>query len=127
MRGGRRILLVEDDQDLVSTLYDVLRDEGCVVFAASSGEAAISLCREQPAVAFVDLHIDGGVSAETLIAALRSSLPYGAKVYLLSAENDLAARAEELGADGYLEKPFTIDDLLALVDHPDAEAAASPL
>ena len=113
--GRRRILLVEDDSDLVMTLREVLECEGYEVLAAANGEAALRACGSHPSLALVDLHIDGQVTGPHLISALRDHLPLGARLCLLSAERDLPERARELGADGYLEKPFDIEQLLRLV------------
>ena len=45
---GHTILVVDDDADLRVTLSHLLRKDGHEVFEASSGEAAINLCREHP-------------------------------------------------------------------------------
>jgi CheY-like chemotaxis protein len=64
----------------------------------------------------VDLHLPGTLAGPALVAAVRERLPPFARLVLLSADRDLLTRARELGADGALEKPFDIDDLLRLLD-----------
>jgi DNA-binding response OmpR family regulator len=123
MRGRRRVLLIEDDRDLVSTLKTVLEEEGCVVVTARSGEEAMAAADAlAPSLIFMDLHIEGALRGPELLGALRSRLP-AARILLISGERDLADRARELGADGSLEKPFDIEALLRVVAaHPVDEA-----
>jgi two-component system KDP operon response regulator KdpE len=114
---SRRILLVEDDHDLVATLREVLGQEGYDVLTAPSGEAAVSVARQaHPELALVDLHIEGAVTGPELVASLRREMPQGARIHLLSGERDLSRRAREAGADGCLEKPFGVDALLAVIE-----------
>jgi CheY-like chemotaxis protein len=116
MTGSRRpILIVEDDVDLVACLRAVLEGDRRSVIAVGEGAAALAACEQVPLLALVDLHIPGELSGAELVAALRARLPGHAPIILLSAERDLALRARELGADGGLEKPFDIDDLLRIV------------
>lgn len=119
------ILLVEDDEDLVATMTEILADHGLEVAAAASGEAALALAARRPAtIAFVDLHLDGGLCPAEVFEGLRAALPAGARVYLLSGERGLEAHAQRLGADGFLEKPFGVDALLRVVAVAAPEALA---
>ena len=97
--GRRRVLLVEDDEDLVVCLQAVLEEEGYSVLAAPDGEAALEACRFAPTMAFVDLNIGGAPTGAELIAELRRRLPPGARLCLLSGERDLPRHARELGAE----------------------------
>jgi DNA-binding response OmpR family regulator len=115
MGSARPILIVEDDEDLVAVLRSVLEEDGYQVLSASDGAVALSACRERPVLALVDLHLPGELTGAQLVSALRFDLPADARLVLLSGERDVAARALELGADGALEKPFDIEELLRLV------------
>lgn len=124
--GSRPILIVEDDEDLIACLRAVLANERLPVLAVTDGASALAAAERQPLLAFVDLHMAGEPSGAALVAALRARLPPGTKLFLLSAERDLAKRARELGADGGLEKPFDIDDLLGIVHQAVREAEHEP-
>lgn len=119
---GRRILVVEDDVDLVDSLRAVLEDEGHQVLTAADGSAALAVCDEQPddllpSVALIDLNLGcAHLSGAPLLQALRDRLGGRTLLILLSGEADLAHRATQLGADGSLEKPFAIETLLDLLD-----------
>lgn len=116
MAGRSRILFVEDDRDLVACLQAVFDEDGWEVITASDGASAIEACRRQPTLAFIDLHIEGPLSGAALIQAMRRLLPPEARLYLLSGDRDLSQRAHELGADGWLEKPFDVEDLFEIVE-----------
>jgi len=109
------VLLVEDDEDLIACLRAVLEDERFSVVVVSDGASALEACSVDPLVALVDLHLPGEPSGPALVRGMRALLPPTTKVILLSAEHDLAAQAVKLGADGALEKPFELDQLLRLV------------
>ena len=112
-----RLLIVEDDEGLRETLAEVLVDDGHEVRMASDGEAALEAVRDwEPEVIVLDLmmpKMDGYA-----FRALQRNLPGGspAKVLILSAARDVEAAAAELGADGWLVKPFRLDDILSAVD-----------
>ena len=112
-----RLLIVEDDEGLRETLAEVLTDDGHEVRMASDGEAALEAVQDwEPEVIVLDLmmpKMDGYA-----FRALQRDLPAGssAKVLILSAARDVEAAAAELGADGWLVKPFRLDDILTAVD-----------
>jgi DNA-binding response OmpR family regulator len=115
--GARRpIVIVEDDEDLVACLTALLEEEGYPVVVTGDGAAALEACARDPALVLVDLHLPGPLSGAELVHALRERLDPAVRVLLLTGERDVPRRAEELGVDGFLEKPFDVDDLLRLVE-----------
>lgn len=108
-----RVLLVDDDVDLVSLLRDYLASDGFSVTVAHEGESALSLFATQPPdIAVVDVMMPGFSGIEVLrrIRA-RSSMP----VLMLTARGDDESRilGLELGADDYVAKPCTPRELSA--------------
>lgn len=112
-----RLLIVEDDEGLRETLAEVLTDDGHDVRMASDGEAALEAIRDwKPEVIVLDLmmpKMDGYA-----FRALQRDLPGGAppKILILSAARDVESAAAELDADGWLVKPFRLDEILSAVD-----------
>lgn len=109
-----RILLVEDEVELVGTLLTALKRERFVVDHAGS----LAMAREAASLHSYDLVLldrtlpDGdGLS---MVPILRGQSP-GLPIIVLSARGDVADRIEGLdeGADDYLAKPFSLDELLA--------------
>jgi two-component system KDP operon response regulator KdpE len=108
-----RILIADDDPQLVRALRITLAAHGYEVVAAPDGQAAIALAaKEHPDIVMVDLgmpRLDG----VRVIEALRgwTAVP----IIVVSGRTGSADKVEALdaGADDYVTKPFQIDELLA--------------
>jgi two-component system KDP operon response regulator KdpE len=108
-----RVLVVDDEPEIVRGLKVVLRDAGYAVEAASTkAEALASLATRPPEALVLDLVLpDGdGVSIAKEVRSW-SRLP----ILVLSAVGDerQKVRALDAGADDYVTKPFGTDELLA--------------
>ena len=110
-----RILLVEDDAVLRTTLTIALTSEGHHVLPAGDGRTAIQAVREdQPDVVVLDLGLPD-IDGTEVLAAVRagSSIP----VLILSARTDTVDKvgALDVGADDYVTKPFSVEELVARI------------
>jgi DNA-binding response OmpR family regulator len=122
-----RILLIEDDLDLGACLGVVLEEVGYLVTVATNGSDALAACRQAPALVLVDYYLPGEPSGADLVRALRDATSPSTRVLIMSAEREVQSRAEEAGADGYLEKPFDIDVLLRTVERQVGPEALQPV
>src|SRR5262245_55724370 len=110
-----RILVVDDEPNILGTVTSLLRARGYEVFSAMTGRAALeSLERDKPDLIVLDLGLPDmdGVDVCRHVREV-SSLP----VLVLSArgaEND-KVRALDIGADDYVTKPFGAEELLARI------------
>src|SRR5260370_1318648 len=111
-----QVLVVEDDPDILSSLAEVIREEGCEVATAANGYQALAeVSRQQPDLIFLDLMMPL-MNGWKFIEALRARLPAGRPpIVLLSAANNLAKQAELLGVRRFLQKPFDLADVARLV------------
>ncbi len=111
---GRRVLIVDDDNDFGAGLADLLTLEGCTVKLANSVDAALKLLESFPAeVALIDIRLGQG-SGIDLAARLQSGYPELLSVMMTAyAGIDTAVEALRQGAYDYLRKPFHSEDLLA--------------
>lgn len=114
-----KILLVDDDEELLSTVADMLSlKEGLQVQTARSGHDALQqLGREQPDLMLVDIRMPG-MNGWELVQAIRQRLPK-LKIIMLTgshSEDDVRS-AFERGVDGYLLKPVRANLLYALIDN----------
>jgi NtrC-family two-component system response regulator AlgB len=103
-----RVLIVDDEKNIRSTLTVCLEGLGCEVAGAASAEAALTLAeRARFDVVFLDLRL-GDDSGLDLIPALLAANP-GADVLVITAYAtiDTAVEAIRRGARDYLPKPFT--------------------
>jgi two-component system, chemotaxis family, chemotaxis protein CheY len=108
------VLVVDDDRAIVSTVQAVLVDEGYDVATAADGrEALVELQRELPSLVLLDMRMpvmDGWHFAEE-VKQQGLSVP----IVVMTAAQDARRWADEIGANGYVSKPFDIDDLLEAV------------
>ncbi|MCB2190896.1 MAG: response regulator [Deltaproteobacteria bacterium] len=111
-----RVLLIDDEKELVTTLCERLEIRDIDSDWATSGEQGLKMVRDQAYDwVVVDLKMPG-LSGYEAIQAIKLARPE-ARIILLtghSAPEDLD-RALEMGADLYLVKPVDIDDLIALM------------
>jgi two-component system, OmpR family, response regulator MprA len=113
--GVRRILVVDDDPLVATTIQRVLRPEGYEVEVALGGAAALDRARDRrPDLVVLDVMMPG-VDGLEVCRQLRadSALP----ILMLTARTGTADRVRGLdtGADDYLVKPFAYAELLARV------------
>lgn len=107
------ILLVDDDAPLRERLAFALRKRNFVVFPAADVQAARAVAEAQPLDrAIVDLRMPGA-SGLSLIAELRQ-LHRDIRILMLSAYGSIATAVEaiRLGADNFLQKPASVDEIL---------------
>ncbi|MGH7392906.1 MAG: response regulator transcription factor [Candidatus Rokuibacteriota bacterium] len=111
-----RILVVDDEPEIVRGLEDNLRYEGYQTFSAMDGEQALALAaREAPDLIVLDLMMPR-LSGWDVCRALRAR-GIDVPIIMLTARGEEADRVRglELGADDYLAKPFSLRELLARV------------
>jgi DNA-binding response OmpR family regulator len=129
----RRILLIEDDREISSTLSSVLDGAGYHVLTASNGIDGQRLIEaERPDLVITDMMMPrlGGFP----VLEFLKTLPNPPKVIMITANEGgrHKAYAEMLGVVDYLRKPFAMDVLLeavrkALEDVPETGSPAGPL
>ena len=108
-----RLLLLEDDDGIRTSLRLALEDEGYEVAEASRAEDALSLLRTNtPDLMLVDLML-GGMDGFTFIRRARPESD--APIIVISARSDTVdiVAALEAGADDYVTKPFVLNEVIA--------------
>jgi CheY-like chemotaxis protein len=109
-----RVLLVDDDEVLRTTLTGVLEQSGFAVTSAPNVVEALKRITSEPYDALLsDLHMPGAGDGLTVVSAMRHANP-SAVTLLLSAfpEMEAAAQAILLQADEILVKPMALDSLV---------------
>ncbi|MGH2915962.1 MAG: response regulator transcription factor [Solirubrobacteraceae bacterium] len=111
-----RVLVCDDEQQILRALRVILRDAGYEALPASSGEEALDVAAvARPSAAIIDLVLPD-IDGVTLCARLRewSDMP----LILLSAvgDEDAKVRALAAGADDYVTKPFGPRELIARLE-----------
>ncbi len=113
---GNKILLVDDDEQLRNSFYNLLSAEGYAVRAAASGEMALQMFGEEmPDVVIMDVRMSGmdGLATLKIFKQKEPRLP----VIIMTAYSttEAAIEATKLGAFDYILKPFDIPDVLELL------------
>jgi len=111
-----RVLLIEDDRNIVDLVRSNLVARGFSVVVSTDGSDALDLlAAHQPDMALVDLLLPRSDGFE-LCRQLRRESNLGIIVVSARWEETDKVRALNLGADDYLTKPFGIDELLARIN-----------
>jgi DNA-binding response OmpR family regulator len=115
-RQSVRVLVVEDDRPVRTSLEVILREEGYEVWASADASGVEQVLeRFRPDLAILDVRLGPGPDGYATARLLRShgDIP----IIMVTAADTVAERLEgfQAGADDYLVKPFSIAELLARV------------
>lgn len=113
----KTILIVDDEAGIRTSVRGVLADEGYRVLEAEDGRDALELiASEHPRLVILDIWMPGMDGIE-LLRHIRDSHP-GTPVIVISGHGNIetAVTATKLGAFDFIEKPFSLDGLLHVVD-----------
>lgn len=111
------VLIVDDDPRIRTMLVEVLALEGYPTETANDGQEALDILpRSGPRVVLLDLLMPN-VDGEGVVAALEQQPDERNRhhIILVSALNNLE-RYRNLHVDGRLAKPFTVDQLLSVIE-----------
>jgi two-component system phosphate regulon response regulator PhoB len=109
-----KILLIEDEIDLVEVTKSRLENSGYEILTVPSGEAALDLMKYSlPDLIILDLLLLG-MRGEEVCKKLKNDtrLKHIPVILFTASASDIAKLASEVGADDYLMKPFEPEDLL---------------
>ena len=110
-----RILIVDDEPNIIGTLSPLLRTRGYDVLSAMTGRAALDVVeRDAPDLVILDLGLPDMAGAEVCRLIRQSS---GTPILVLSARGAEGDKVQALdaGADDYVTKPFGAEELLARI------------
>ena len=114
--GAMRILIVDDEGELVSTLVERLEIRGIEAIGVTSGAEALELLRKDKFdVVLADVKMPG-IDGLKIIRHIKRDLP-GLEVVLLTGHGSAQSVEEgmRLGAFDYLTKPFSLDKLIPIL------------
>jgi DNA-binding response OmpR family regulator len=114
----RKIMLVDDEEQLVSIMASVLQDEGFAVKQMLSAEEALrEYASYSPDLVISDVKMDSmdGFAMFERVKSLQreKNVPF---IFLTGLDDRLGQqRANSLGASAYVSKPFDVDELVGMV------------
>ena len=112
-----RILIVDDEKNIVTSLQEILTDEGYDIVTAEDGLDALEMVQsEPPDLVLLDIWIPGMDGIEVL-QAIKTYHPE-IEVLVMSGHGtiDTAVKATKLGAYDFIEKPFSLNQLVMSVE-----------
>jgi two-component system phosphate regulon response regulator PhoB len=114
-----RLLIIEDEKDLLKVLEFNLRQAGHEVLTSARGRDGLQLAREhQPDLVLLDLMLPDIVGTEVCRSLKQDAQTRDVAVLMLTAKGEEVDRIVgfELGADDYVVKPFSVRELLLRID-----------
>ena len=117
-KNNKRILLVDDDNEIVESMRLALESRGYQILVARDGNQGLALAeREDPDLVILDMMMPKR-SGFLVLEKLRRTRPVPLRVIMITANEGSRhkAYAEMLGVDDYIRKPFAMDRLLDSVE-----------
>ncbi len=116
--ASKRILLVDDDAEIIEALRYALEAKGYEILIARDGNQGLAMAeREDPDLVILDMMMPKR-SGFLVLEKLRRTRPVPLRVIMITANEGSRhkAYAEMLGVDDYIRKPFAMDRLVDSVD-----------
>jgi len=117
-RDVKRVLLVDDDTEIVESMRTVLESRGYEILVARDGNQGLMMAeKDEPDLVVLDMMMPKR-SGFLVLEKLRRSRQVPMKVIMITANEGSRhkAYAEMLGVDDYIRKPFAMDRLLQSID-----------
>lgn len=117
---GKRVLLVDDDGDILTSMQAAFEPTGAVVETANNGNKAVELAeKSQPDLVILDMMLPGR-SGFLVLEKIKAKKPRNSKPYVIMITGNQGARhkmyAESLGVSEYFTKPVKMDKLISTAE-----------
>lgn len=126
--NGIKVMVIDDSKTIRRTAATLLEPTGCTVVTAEDGfDALARIVREKPDLIFIDVMMPRLDGYETC-SIIRSNAEYGdTPIVMLSSKSSFCdrARGDVVGANAYLTKPFSKDELLDAIGKFTGQEAAT--
>lgn len=113
---GKKVLIVDDDQDILSSIDLAMRAEGALTSTASDGQAAVTACADgEPDAVVLDMMLPRKSGFLVLERIKKQVAPPVVVMVTANLGKRHMAYAEDLGVDAYLTKPVPLQRLVDTV------------
>ena len=117
---GKRVLLVDDDNDILSSLQAAFEPTGAILESATNGNKAVELAEKNvPDVIILDMMLPGR-SGFLVLEKVKARKPRNAPPHIIMITGNPGARhkmyAESLGVSEYFTKPVKMDKLVTTAE-----------
>jgi len=107
----KTILIADDDKAIVDSISAILDLSGYEVLKVPDGTSVIEAVKALPDLILLDIQMPGHNGQTVCRQLKRQASTKDIPVIIVSASMDIREKAEQAGADDYLEKPFDMDIL----------------
>ena len=122
----RKVLFVDDDESIRDLFRIIFERAGYEIVIESDSHNILEDNYDLPDIFLLDRQLSGPDGLITCNYIKTSPKTRDIPVILISASPDIKALSRSAGADGFIEKPFNIDDLLKTVDMHLLKIVSSP-
>ena len=117
---GKHVLLVDDDNDILTSMQAAFEPTGATVETANNGNKAVELAEKgQPDLVVLDMMLPGR-SGFLVLEKIKARKPKNSKPFVIMITGNQGARhkmyAESLGVSEYFHKPVKLDKLIATAE-----------
>ena len=106
-----KVLIVDDDRNMVKLLQTLLQLDGFAVAHEARAEQVLSAIRqEKPNVVLMDVHL-GNADGLEILGRIRADAELRRTPVVIASGEDVSYRCEQAGANGFVLKPYTPDQL----------------
>lgn len=125
---GKKILLVDDDSDILTSMQAAFEPTGAEITSANNGNRAVEMAEKgQPDLVILDMMLPGR-SGFLVMEKLKAKKPRNSKPYVIMITGNQGVRhkmyAESLGVSDYFIKPVKMDKLISTAEKLLGGAAA---
>ena len=112
----KKVLIAEDDDAILEVLKNILDGEGYQTFSSKTERGIYEIIHtDSPSLLLLDIWLSGQDGAKIAKSLKTNSETKQLPLIMMSANNETEKITQKVGADGFLLKPFTIDELLAVL------------
>src|SRR5690349_22705410 len=117
---GKKILLVDDDADILTSMQAAFEPTGAAIETANNGNKAVELAEKtNPDLVVLDMMLPGR-SGFLVLEKIKAKKPRNAKPFVIMITGNQGSRhkmyAESLGVSEYLNKPVKMDKLISTAE-----------
>lgn len=113
---SKKVLIIEDDQDILDIMAYILSDEGYDVVTGNDGSLLKDVQAMQPSIILMDNQLRDSLGKNHCMSLKTNPETNHFPVVLISANVNLENMAADNLADAYLKKPFDIKELVDIVE-----------
>jgi two-component system phosphate regulon response regulator PhoB len=111
----KKILIIGDDADILDLVEVILRDNGYAVIKANRKVSINEIISLKPDLTIIDVILPFGLGTDLCFELKNNDLTKHLAVIIFSASSNIEKLALNSCADGYIAKPFEVDDFIRLV------------